>query len=160
TQLYRAGEGAIAWKRHICDVADELELALVMGDMDEAGRYANLLVGAGPGLTPASDDVLVGMLAGLESIARRLGKKPALPKVQKGRTTRLSDTLLEQAARGSAIEPLLDVVHTMGSPLFGQTQIRSLLAVGHTSGAAMLAGVGLAGRVMLKRWGETWSVAG
>jgi hypothetical protein len=65
-----------------------------------------------------------------------------------GRTTALSRTLLFWAARGVAVQPLLDVLWTLGSsePVEG---LETLLAIGHTSGRDMLAGAALAAAPVL-----------
>jgi hypothetical protein len=101
------------------------------------------IVGRGPGLTPAGDDVLVGMLTAFTcaggssgtNFAARLGRalEPALPA-----TTDISRHLLAQAARGLPGRAL----HELGRTLFEaapEAEARSALATvldtGATSGA-------------------------
>jgi hypothetical protein len=152
-------------------------------------------------LTPAGDDVLCGLMAGLHVFGRRLvvsstgvradgvGDKwqagtelagdrrakalgyaasrfPAgrvgwmrdrlgvvvLEEMQ-GRTTALSRTLLYWAARGVAVQPLLDVLWTLGSggPVDG---LETTAAMGHTSGRDMLAGASLAATLAVGGQGD------
>jgi len=63
-------------------------------DVLEVAGLLNLLVGAGPGATPAGDDVIVGTLAGLAAVAGTV-----LP------------TAEAQRAAGAIAEPLSDLVH-------------------------------------------------
>lgn len=75
---------------------------------------ARALLGAGPGLTPAGDDVLVGWLAGLRAwdpdAAVLLSAWPS----PGGRTTALSAELLARAADGLVVDLLVDLLDAMG----------------------------------------------
>jgi len=102
------------------------------------------LVGLGPGLTPAGDDVLAAMLLTLTaapSARRHLDRLasatiPLLP-----RTTSLSATLLRHAAAGRGIPEVLDLVDALtGSGDLERAALR-LLGVGHSSGPALANGV-------------------
>jgi Protein of unknown function (DUF2877) len=111
---------------------------------DAIGNVMASVVGRGPGLTPAGDDVLVGILAVLNSphsgfagakIAKTLGRLvvPLLPT-----TSRISGQLLRQAANGRFGR----VVHELLSALIeDQLQrklaetVRRILETGATSGA-------------------------
>lgn len=106
------------------------------------------LVGLGPGLTPAGDDLLGGALAALHAAGRAdiAGTLAAwvLPLAQHG-TSRISRAHLACAARGETGE----AVHgMMGALLAGGADIEDPLArvaaVGHTSGWDALAGAALA----------------
>lgn len=196
-----------------------LEEALRRGQERDLRGAVRGLIGLGPGLTPAGDDVLCGAMAGLRVFERRLaqqgeqrakalrygvspyetarrsrglqpavqkpvdrpsavGPEPCIPgfdstskaagggehqdavlriaeslgavvvEQMEGRTTALSRTLLFWAARGVAVQPLLDVLWTLGSsePVEG---LETLLAIGHTSGRDMLAGAALAAASVL-----------
>lgn len=131
-----------------------LPAALRFGDAVAVDGHVRGLLGLGPGLTPAGDDVLCGLLVGLRVLARRLGKPhpgiagalpvliDAVQRAAPGRTTALSRTLLWQACRGVAPQPVLDVLCTLGS---GKTcGLDALLAIGHSSGSDLLTGVCLA----------------
>lgn len=129
-------------------------LALALARFDETGDAAALadLVGLGEGLTPAGDDVIVGVLAGLDlfsaSAARALAARrrlvAALPAAG-ARTTRLSAQMLTAAAAGCYAEPLLDLLTALAQAPARDTRLKGaaagLLAMGHHSGADTLRGV-------------------
>jgi hypothetical protein len=106
------------------------------------------LLGRGPGLTPAGDDVLAGLLVGLAGrpdlrdplAAAMLGTAPR-------RTTWLSAELLTHAAHGRAAPAVVAVADAMAG--YGDDDalpraLPALLAVGHTSGSALARGLLLA----------------
>ncbi len=107
---------------------------LAAGDWAACLAGARGLVGRGAGLTPAGDDVLIGVFyaqwvwqAQIEWLARLAAEVSPL-------TTTLSANLLRAAADGEAAWPWHDVVNGFpGAPA-------ALLAVGHTSGADAWAG--------------------
>lgn len=108
-------------------------------DAATAWRAADDLLGAGPGLTPAGDDVLAGYLLGRSRPLAGLAAQVAAAALH--RTTALSAALLSAAARGEGADVVVgavDAVHGYRpvGPALGQ-----LLAVGHTSGSALAAGI-------------------
>jgi len=121
------------------------------------------LVGWGRGLTPGGDDLLAGAAVGLHAagrpdLLRRLAA--ALPADLDDRTTALSADLLRLALAGHAcaeVGHMLRTLHaTARDPVHRSGLVAAtaaLLAVGHTSGADLAAGLlmGLrpAGRVAL-----------
>lgn len=114
----------------------------------EAGRAIDALIGLGPGLTPAGDDVLAGLLTGLHAtghadLARRWGRVERLDE----RTTALSADLIRLAAAGHAGVEVLHLLAAMhsGAPL--RRPIERLLSVGHTSGADLATGLAIGLRV-------------
>lgn len=108
------------------------------------------LIGAGPGLTPAGDDLVAGALVAAHATA-----DPRLPRWQgavrelldTGRTTAVSVGLLHCALEGYATQELSDFVHavcdqeTESGPSDLARATATLLAVGHSSGAALMTGV-------------------
>ncbi|MBW3602493.1 MAG: DUF2877 domain-containing protein, partial [Actinobacteria bacterium] len=112
-----------------------------------AGAAAAALLGRGQGLTPAGDDLLAGFVAaavalGPEDWARRC-VAGVLEQRPRDRTTALSATLLELAARGEVVQParpLLDL--DAGEAAWGRALSR-LLRVGHSTGRAYALGIGL-----------------
>lgn len=96
------------------------------------------LVGHGSGLTPLGDDLVAGFLA----TSRALGTAtPDVDDAVRGhlaRTTLLSATLLDCALHGEAL-PELRAWLTAPEPAATE-RAAALLAVGHTSGAGLLAG--------------------
>lgn len=108
------------------------------------------LVGLGAGSTPAGDDVLVGILAGLTAMSAlsTAGQElEALRQVLAGvslRTHPASRQMLAAAADGSFPEPLVDLARAMGDPEPGEELTAAaarVLALGATSGRSFLAGV-------------------
>ncbi len=102
------------------------------------------LIGAGPGLTPAGDDVLAGALvAGHATGDPRLEswRRTTRNTLTSSRTTAVSRAMLHHALDGYATPELATLLtalclgHDISRPL------ADLLAVGHTSGGALLTGV-------------------
>src|SRR5271165_1573244 len=124
------------------------------GDLDDAVRRTT---GRGPGLTPAGDDVLVGVLAvltapgvaaGCEPVAARLraALAPALPT-----TTEISRALLRQASQGHVSRPVWELASTLlsGSAAAASAQARAdVLSTGATSGGDTCAGLVAACRLL------------
>jgi hypothetical protein len=133
----------------------------LVGDDAAAGEAALELLGLGPGLTPAGDDILCGCLAGLRLLGRRAGHSwdidleafgASIVASARDRTTTLSRTLLARAAAGVVVEPLLAVLLSLGGDgAIGG--LDALLSIGHSSGRDMLAGASLAAQVILEREG-------
>lgn len=101
------------------------------------------LVGRGPGLTPAGDDVLAGALVAAHATA-----DPRLPRWRQATrhavatrgTTAVSRALLHHAIEGYATPELASVVAGLCGGRVVAAETAALLRVGHTSGAALLAG--------------------
>lgn len=125
-----------------------LEEALRRRSPVSAAEAAQQLAGLGGGLTPSGDDVLVGTLLALSVIHHEdfRGLRNAIITEVRGRTTRISETYLEAAARGEAGEAW----HRLIRVLPGQNRAaimvaaRRVMAFGETSGSDMLAGFALA----------------
>ena len=96
------------------------------------------LIGRGPGLTPEGDDVVAGMAGVLAAASRHDEVAALLGTDLRRRTTALSATLLELAARGMGPEPLQAVLAGRADAL------PRLLAMGHTSGRAYARGAAAA----------------
>lgn len=107
-------------------------------------RAALDLLGLGPGLTPAGDDVLAGWL-----VARYAADRPTGPVAEavrskaRARTTLLSATLLDRAAHGEAAPACRDLLLALHAGSAVDAALAALLRVGHTSGAALALGIGL-----------------
>lgn len=125
-------------------------------DAPAVAQAAHSLVGLGPGLSPAGDDVLCGFMLGRRLAGRGSGDADAaIARVALGAsgvTSDVSAVQLELAARGRFGEALLHVASALGS---GRARILSAavarcLAEGSTSGAD-----GLLGLVAGVRAGQT-----
>ncbi len=111
------------------------------------------IVGVGEGLTPAGDDVIVGVLAALDALSdcsvrarpRRKACVASLASGLEGRTTRLAAQLVESACEGEYAEPLRDLLHCMASSPRDDTSLlaaaHAVAALGHDSGVSLLRGL-------------------
>jgi uncharacterized protein DUF2877 len=121
-----------------------------------AGRWDRLvlgLLGLGPGLTPAGDDLLAGLLAGLAGRPDLRGPlADAVDRHAAARTTWLSAELLRLAADGlvaPAVAAVADALAGHGGADAVAKTLPALLAVGHTSGPALARGLLLAAETSL-----------
>jgi len=130
-----------------------------LGNVAAAGNLLGVraaaagLVGLGPGLTPAGDDVLAGFLLGLRALdevsnsaahlARAAG---AGARAARARTTALAATLVRHAAAGEAADVAADLIDALAERAPLDRPLRALLDTGHTSGRDLAEGVLLAWR--------------
>jgi Protein of unknown function (DUF2877) len=141
------------------------------GASHEAAAAVARLLGRGPGLTPSGDDVLAGFLVGAWAFGLDTPWiAAAIAAAAPVRTTALSAALLWHAARGECIDQLAAVAAALTSQAPSSQApssqapssqasgwqapgdhsatvgpaLRRLLAVGHTSGPALAAGLALA----------------
>ena len=115
-----------------------------------AADLVRRLLGVGPGLTPAGDDVLAGLLVGLWSFGQRAEplRRAVLAGLAAG-TTDLSAALLRCAARGESIPQVNQLLRTMSGSAWQSRldhamldhAMDDLVRVGHTSGTALATGV-------------------
>ena len=156
----RAARAGLAQRRRTCSSVIDGRAAPVMAalrdacrrlDIDAASRACERLIGWGEGLTPAGDDVLVGLLAGLDAFAlgdaRRLRFRAALASaVVAGlpRTTPIAAHYLRLAAGGHYSEPLVDLRNALACEPDWQAVdmcLQRALDVGATSGADTVSGL-------------------
>jgi hypothetical protein len=106
----------------------------------ELPRVAASLGGLGPGLTPAGDDCLAGILL----VARILWGDPIEPPA--ARTNDIARAFLGWAARGQSIEPVHDFLMraAAGDRTGAKAALVALTRVGHSSGADLALGLRLA----------------
>jgi uncharacterized protein DUF2877 len=117
----------------------------------QALRQVERLIGWGEGLTPAGDDFLVGLIAGLDASAsadeRRCAFRRVLAAALIGgtqRTTPIAAHYLGLAAGGHYAEPLIRLRHALlceDDDRAVDAALRSALAVGATSGADTVSGL-------------------
>jgi hypothetical protein len=123
------------------------------GGLCERGAYR--LAGLGPGLTPAGDDFLLGVMYAICSSAGNADslclvetiKDTAIP-----RTTRLSAAWLEAGAHGEASSGWHSLVNALACQDTSEVEAAAalILPTGHTSGADALAGF-LAARTIMSK---------
>lgn len=117
--------------------------AVRRADFEAALRTAGRLIGLGPGLTPAGDDVMAGTVAGLVLLGHPGAERFAagVYALAAGRTTELSRALLRHAALGQVSGEYGAVLHGLvGDRPLGPA-VAKLLATGSTSGRAMALGL-------------------
>jgi Protein of unknown function (DUF2877) len=116
--------------------------AVTYGTVDD---LVHGLVGLGAGLTPAGDDVLCGVLLTLRATGRvrDTERLAAAVGATLHRTTSISASLLDAAVRGFATPAVTDLVRAVarGDRDAVRTLLPAVLAVGHSSGADLVAGV-------------------
>jgi len=117
--------------------------AVRRADLDAALRTAARLVGLGPGLTPAGDDVMAGTMAGLVLLGHPAAERFAagVYSLAAGRTTELSRALLRHAAAGRVSGEYAAVLQGLVGERPLTPAIAGLLATGSTSGRAMALGL-------------------
>ena len=111
--------------------------------LDQAIDGARQLAGLGQGLTPSGDDFIIGVMlaawAGLYGATAEDFCAP-LANAAAPRTTALSGAFLHAAARGEAMSPWHMLFAALACPDAFAAALRTVLEVGHTSGADALAG--------------------
>ncbi|MCU1670014.1 MAG: hypothetical protein JWP40_2941 [Blastococcus sp.] len=117
--------------------------AVRRADLDAALRTATRLIGLGPGLTPAGDDVMAGTIAGLVLLGHPSAERFAagVYSLAVGRTTELSRALLRHAASGHVSGEYAAVLHGLVGERPLAPAVSTLLATGSTSGRAMALGL-------------------
>lgn len=152
------GITAIAAARHLRAIAAEasaaleagcraLSAALLDGDAAAVDGAVHALVGSGPGLTPAGDDALVGLLAVLQRVGPRaacawpLHTLSASVGARLGRTSPIGAHYLRLALDGHFGEHLIALVDALGAARLDAAAIARVRDSGASSGADTLAGV-------------------
>jgi hypothetical protein len=156
-ELVRAAARPAAWLRS----------AALAGDPTGVERAARGLAGLGPGLTPSGDDYLGGFAAAWALMSESLGHDG-------GRTAAVLDAVwtggapgaselgrawLAHAVRGEVAEPLGRFLATLlgpEPPALGAA-VRSVLALGATSGADWMVGALTAVDAALTAEADTWN---
>jgi hypothetical protein len=146
-QLSAARHELAQFPRGWDDFDPDVLSALTAGSCRKAGAAVAALLGRGPGLTPAGDDLLCGMLAGacafghpLEAVRQALvAQLDSRPRA----TTSLSRQLLLSALAGEGIDQLGTFAAALCRPDPGALRIATaaLAGVGHSSGPALAAGL-------------------
>ena len=124
--------------------------ALQARDRPAIVEHAVALAGLGPGLTPAGDDFLIGLMAGLRAWPEMLRKSELttdqacslIAEAAAPRTTTLAAALLQTAAGGMFAAPWHELAAALASGTAAKVNRAAgrILAIGATSGADALAG--------------------
>ncbi len=110
------------------------------------------LLGCGPGLTPSGDDVLAGFLVAGRAFGLEVTEtRRSVLRRAAGATTALSAALLFHAARGECIDEAAVLAAALSGRGAPEPALAGLLAVGHTSGAALAWGLTAAAEHALAR---------
>lgn len=122
------GDGLWGTEQYLCRVPGSKAEAIPDGSKTEKGKEsveaAWQMAGCGTGLTPSSDDLLCGYLAGIwpvwpRSLVRRVADKAA------SRTNDISGALLRQAGAGRFSWDILQVIWYMeGNARMGSWRVR------------------------------------
>jgi hypothetical protein len=111
------------------------------GDLDGA---VDALAGLGPGLTPAGDDTLAGLLLILGAHDRAA----AVAAADRARTNDIARAFLAWAARGQSIEPVHRLLVSADAGV-AAAALANVLAFGHSSGADLAFGLRLGLRALV-----------
>ena len=139
------------------DLATQMQQALYNNDQTLITQTASQLAGLGPGLTPAGDDFLVGVMYALFSKQWAVDSNqfisPTLPNhcslitaAAMPRTTTLSANLLQAAGQGEASAAWHELLAARGETAV-YTALTRILHTGHSSGSDALLGF-LLGRTL------------
>ena len=150
----RSGKDLDPVARMIRPRIEALAGALASGRVEDLAEAASGLVGLGPGLTPAGDDLLCGLMLAQAYGARVPDGPGPVPELNHAvleaafsRTHLLSRVMLERAASGITtvgLDRLLCSLVEIDPPCPVEAAARAVIELGATSGRDFLAGVVLA----------------
>jgi Protein of unknown function (DUF2877) len=135
------------------DIGVEADRVARLASHDPAMQFAAVagLLGRGPGLTPSGDDVVAGFLLGARAFGRATGAAvAAVDQLAASATTALSAQLLRHAVRGECVAQVAALATALIGGRAPGDAVDQLLAVGHTSGAALAAGLLTAAAVSVR----------
>jgi len=146
------------YKNFIINSVKRLAKGISDFDYKEITEASKRLIGLGPGLTPAADDFLLGILAALYYMGYYFDnhlenlKKIAgfiiydLP----GRTTLISEIMLRNGMKARFSEPVRDLMLAVIHNTSVQDKCFNLLNIGGTSGSDCAAGIVFGGALMIR----------
>ncbi|KKM60707.1 hypothetical protein LCGC14_1539160 [marine sediment metagenome] len=133
--------------------------AIKSGHSHDIIRITKHLVGLGPGLTPAADDMLLGLMISMLYISENFNKTSIdVKKINKdiisiisGRTTIISEEFLREASVGKVNEAVASLMENLLTSRQREVEnsVRKLLDLGGTSGTDTVLGVILGSHLML-----------
>lgn len=150
------GEAAIDLPEAIGTSLRRLGHALATGHHDRVRRAVDAMLGLGPGLTPAGDDVIAGLLLAVHHLGEP--RHPAMAALRAyvlaaapGRTTGVSAALIGQAAQGYSAPQAIAVLSALGTGVGLRGALNALLLVGHTSGGDLAHGIAAGAQLALSQ---------
>lgn len=125
----------------------DVQAAVRVGAVEELAR---VLGGLGPGLTPAGDDLLAGLVLAARARWGAGAEARLVAAVAAVRTTRPAQAFLHWAARGQSLAPAHDVLVALaaGDRDGARRAGERLSAIGASSGRCLLAGL----RIGVAQW--------
>lgn len=146
------------YKDFIIDSVKKLAKGIQYNDYKMITEASKRLIGLGPGLTPATDDFLLGIMASLYYIGHYFGNH--LENLKKiagfmisdllGRTTLISEIMLKNGMRARFSEPIRDLMLAITNSTSINDKCMNLLNIGGTSGSDCAAGIVFGGLLMIK----------
>lgn len=133
--------------RTLAEATQRLIESLGTGDLDAAGRWAERLIGLGPGLTPSGDDFLTGLAAALAAPGTRIHALAPwaveLVATCRARTNAISWTAMYEATRGRVRESIVSVLSAVaaGDAEALRPAARKVISIGKTSGTDIVTGM-------------------
>ena len=138
-----------------------LRRSLATGDQGGARRAVDAMLGLGPGLTPAGDDAIAGLLLAVRHLGGPGLPGPALFATEQlgayvvmtapGRTTAVSAALLGLATQGHAAPQVIAVLDALATGCGLPGALSGLLRLGHTSGGDLALGVAAGARLVVRQ---------
>jgi hypothetical protein len=124
--------------------AEPTARARVLVDDGRLQEAARILGGLGPGLTPSGDDALTGIVFGLRAALGPAIEPFAIPAGEAARGGAVGRDALAFAARGQVLAPVHALISAIvdGNAMQARAAARAVAAVGETSGADLLVGLG------------------
>jgi len=156
--ILNGDEIANKYKDFIINSVKQLANGISYFDYRAITEASNRLIGFGPGLTPAADDFLLGIMAAIYYIGNYYSNKfENLQKITKamisflpGRTTLVSEMMLKNGMMARFPEPIRDLMLAVTNNTNVQDKCINLLNIGGTSGSDCAAGIVFGGPLMIK----------
>jgi len=133
----------------VIEAVDHLSDAIARDEKGATRRAVHAMVGLGPGLTPAADDVLVGALlswhhlglAGWPGAAASARTVLDAATERLDRTTAVSAALLHHASHGCSVPEALVLLDALRTPPAVAAALEALVDIGHDTGSSVAYGV-------------------
>ena len=154
--ILNKGEKYNRYVNFIIDSLKELFIGIRCYNYNMISETTNHLIGFGPGLTPAADDFLIGLMASIYYIGHYFGNQfESLKKITDaiisdltGKTTLISEIMLKNGVWARFCEPLRELMISLINGTFVNEKCLALLNIGGTSGSDCAAGIVWGGLLM------------